>query len=101
MKKGVDSKVLVQNGQKFWVEGHEPPPPPAEFNSAPRAEQTREGGQKKEGETSNKRKKRLSSRLNICVLEQNIYIKSKIFVQSIEMKDSCSAHIDKYNVVRK
>ena len=30
LKKGVDSKVLVQNGQKFWVEGHEPPPPPAE-----------------------------------------------------------------------
>ena len=30
LKKGVDTKVLVQNGQKFWVEGHEPPPPPAE-----------------------------------------------------------------------
>ena len=30
VKKGVDSKVLVQNGQKFWVSGHEPPPPPAE-----------------------------------------------------------------------
>ena len=30
VKKGVDSKVLVQNGQKFWVAGHEPPPPPPE-----------------------------------------------------------------------
>ena len=30
LKKGVESKVLVQNGQKFWVDGHEPPPPPAE-----------------------------------------------------------------------
>ena len=30
VKKGVDSKVLVQNGQKFWVSGHEPPPAPAE-----------------------------------------------------------------------
>ena len=30
LKKGVDSKKLVQNGQKFWVAGHEPPPPPAE-----------------------------------------------------------------------
>ena len=26
LKKGVDTKVLVQSGQKFWVEGHEPPP---------------------------------------------------------------------------
>eukprot|EP00092_Neocalanus_flemingeri_P015717 GFUD01017013.1.p1 GENE.GFUD01017013.1~~GFUD01017013.1.p1 ORF type:complete len:187 (-),score=60.65 GFUD01017013.1:32-592(-) len=30
LKKGVDSKILVQNGQKFWVEGHAPPPPTAE-----------------------------------------------------------------------
>ena len=30
IKKGVDTKKLVQNGQKFWVEGHEPPPPPAD-----------------------------------------------------------------------
>ena len=30
LKKGVDNKKLVQNGQKFWVAGHEPPPPPAE-----------------------------------------------------------------------
>ena len=30
LKKGVETKVLVQNGQRFWVEGHEPPPPPAE-----------------------------------------------------------------------
>ena len=61
----------------------------------------RGGRAKKEGETSNNRKKKLSNRLNICVLEQNIEIKSKIFVQSIEMKDSYSAHIDKYDVVRK
>ena len=30
IKKGVDTKKLVQSGQKFWVAGHEPPPPPAE-----------------------------------------------------------------------
>ena len=30
LKKGVDNKMLVQNGQKFWVEGHEPPAAPAE-----------------------------------------------------------------------
>ena len=30
LKKGVDKKILVQDGQKFWVEGHEPPPPPAD-----------------------------------------------------------------------
>merc|ERR1712223_1939949 len=30
LKKRVETKVLVQNGQRFWVEGHEPPPPPAE-----------------------------------------------------------------------
>jgi len=30
IKKGVDTKVLVQDGQRFWVEGQAPPPPPAE-----------------------------------------------------------------------
>merc|ERR1712045_721489 len=30
LKKGVDTKILIQSGQKFWVSGHEPPPPPAE-----------------------------------------------------------------------
>ena len=32
IKKGVDSGKLVQSGQKFWVAGHEPPPPPAEVS---------------------------------------------------------------------
>ena len=30
IKKGVDTKKLVQSGQRFWVSGHEPPPAPAE-----------------------------------------------------------------------
>ena len=33
IKKGVDSGKLVQSGQKFWVAGHEPPPPPAEVRT--------------------------------------------------------------------
>jgi len=28
IKKGVDKGVLVQEGQRWWVAGHEPPPPP-------------------------------------------------------------------------
>ena len=34
IKKGVDSGKLVQSGQKFWVAGHEPPPPPVEVRTA-------------------------------------------------------------------
>ena len=29
IKKGTDSNILVQEGQRWWVKGHEPPPPPA------------------------------------------------------------------------
>ena len=29
IKKGTDSKVLVQEGQRWWVRGHEPPAAPA------------------------------------------------------------------------
>merc|ERR1712038_2186046 len=30
LKKGTDTGVLVQDGQRWWVAGHEPPPPPPE-----------------------------------------------------------------------
>ena len=29
IKKGTDTNILVQEGQRWWVKGHEPPPPDA------------------------------------------------------------------------
>jgi hypothetical protein len=29
LKKGIDTKVLVQSRHKFWADGHEPQPPQA------------------------------------------------------------------------